>query len=406
MFNIFVLGAGFSKPAGMPLGSELFPEVLRRAKTINLSDLFHEGINRTKDANLYEGILRQDIESFLKYSAKLKNSSITEDEINFEEFLSYLDIEHYLGLRGSHTWSREGNMSQMIIKNLLAQVLFEKMSSIKEEDYDLYESFVRHLNPDDLIITFNYDTILETCFENSDKAYRFFPHRLSYVGELRGLSPYGGTIDTEHRREVVLLKVHGSIDWFDIEPYERHHKDAMQQGSFRLPEHTIFNNPTAFKPKKIIEGPYFERSLLNRIYRVRNLEEYFKNSNLVSEAPLILPPSSNKIVYLNALREFWTSSSSYSDQPVFAAKNVIVIGFSLPKHDDYITQPLFGLISKTQDLDPEVVIKPQLKIVDYRGTDDDRQEFRNRYPFVNWNSTQCYFDGFNEQAIEMIFEES
>ena len=88
MYSIFILGAGFSKPAGIPLGSELFKEVLKRAK----------------DIDLYEHILKRDIEQFLEYYNKLNDLSITEEKINFEEFISYLDIEHYLALKGSDTW--------------------------------------------------------------------------------------------------------------------------------------------------------------------------------------------------------------------------------------------------------------------------------------------------------------
>ena len=34
MYSIFILGAGFSKPAGMPLGDELFELILKEAKRI------------------------------------------------------------------------------------------------------------------------------------------------------------------------------------------------------------------------------------------------------------------------------------------------------------------------------------------------------------------------------------
>ena len=53
--RVFVLGAGFSKPAGLPLCFELFNEIIKEAKS--------------KD--LYDG-LKEDIDSFLEYQLKAK----------------------------------------------------------------------------------------------------------------------------------------------------------------------------------------------------------------------------------------------------------------------------------------------------------------------------------------------
>ncbi len=36
MCRVFVLGAGFSKPAGLPLTTELFGEIVSKAKSIRL----------------------------------------------------------------------------------------------------------------------------------------------------------------------------------------------------------------------------------------------------------------------------------------------------------------------------------------------------------------------------------
>lgn len=92
----------------MPLGDEFFELILKEAnKTI-----------------LYENILKRDIERFLEYYNKINCLSITENEINFEEFISYLDIEHYLALKGKNTWTIEGNRSQLVIRNLIAKILY------------------------------------------------------------------------------------------------------------------------------------------------------------------------------------------------------------------------------------------------------------------------------------------
>lgn len=381
MYSIFILGAGFSKPAGMPLGDEFFELILKEAKkTI-----------------LYKNILKRDIERFLEYYNKINCSSITENEINFEEFISYLDIEHYLALKGKNTWTIEVNRSQLVIRNLIAKILYQKMSLMKKSDYDLYNTFAENLDPGDIIITFNYDTIIERCLERKNKLYRLFLDRFSSV------SHDGGIID-DSKKEVILLKMHGSIDWFDIEKYDTSYDYYKQNDYFQLPKHAIFSNQHTFMPMKIINGPYFKDSLLNRIYRVNNLKKYFEQRNFVTESPLILSPSFNKIVYLNPLKEFWYSFYSAGS----LNQKVVIIGFSLPEHDDYIKQPMFTLIDNFQNYDPKVSTfkKSKLKVVDYRRNNDEIQKFKDRYSFVKWDNTKCYFDGFDRRAVEIIFEKN
>lgn len=383
MFNIFILGAGFSKRAGVPLGAELFKEVLSEAKSVNL----------------YENILRPDIERYLEYYNKLNKGSITENEINFEEFISYLDIENFLKLKGKNTWSDKGERSQIAIRNLIAKIIYQRTSSINQGDLSIYETFVKKLKPRDIIITFNYDTIIEKCLEKQGMPYRLFLDRLSSVGNNMGI----GDNSDRAEGEIILLKMHGSIDWFNIEEYDKQYNYFKKDKYFQLPQHIIFSDPLKFDLTKIIDGPYFEDSLLNRIYRVRkDLYTYFLSNSFVFEQPLILVPSFNKIVYINPLKEFWYS--------FYAAgvynQTVAIIGFSLPGHDDYMKQGICTLIDNFQnDHSGEPLLKKtKLKIVDYRKNEQDIQEFKNKYSFVNWNNTDCYFNGFDEKAIEMIFE--
>src|SRR5450830_384202 len=94
-FRIFIIGAGFSVHAGLPLGAQLFELVLEK--------IHHRyGID-----NKLEG----DLHSYLKYRLRCNGLSI-EHPVDYEKFMSHLDLEHYLGLRGSDTWSEEGNESQ------------------------------------------------------------------------------------------------------------------------------------------------------------------------------------------------------------------------------------------------------------------------------------------------------
>jgi hypothetical protein len=380
MSSIFVLGAGFSKPAGLPLGRELFPEILREAKNRQILQL-----------------LERDIASFLKYLKSSRGITIAPEQIDFEEFISYLDVEHFLMLKGSDHWSEEGNEGQIAIRNLIALVLHSRQSAMKDSDYALYDDFVRRLSPGDFVIGFNYDTILENAFKRVEIPHRLFPIRYSRV------FAFHGEVE-ENESEAILLKMHGSIDWFDISNYERNYQDLRRQGIFVQPRNAIFVNHRNFFPEKIIDGPYFEDSPLQNIYRIENLDKYLRETSLVIEAPLIISPSFSKMVYLNPLREFWRGFNSAG----LFQKRVVIIGFSLPEHDEYIRQPLHKLITNFQEYDPHIddFKKAKFKIVDFRQTEAEIAQYQDTYRFVNWTESCCYFQGFNKQALDMIFSDS
>ena len=190
-YNIYILGAGFSKPAKLPLGDELFELVINEVKKTTTW--------RGQKVNLYDNFIKPDIEKFISYKMSIEGKPLYENEVNFEEFLSYLDIEHYLGLLGGDTWSKEGNESQVLMRNYISKVIFDKQNKIAEADFKLYELFAEKLKPEDIIITFNYDTILEKVLDMKKIKYRFFPMRYDKVDE------DGVTLNTT-ADEVIILK--------------------------------------------------------------------------------------------------------------------------------------------------------------------------------------------------------
>jgi len=379
MFDLYLIGAGFSKQVGLPLGKEFFNLILDNAKSRHLVD----------GSNLYENILEPDIESFLDYvnaTTKFKSLSISKEQIDFEEFISFLDIEHFLRLRGSDHWSNIGNGSQILIRNIIADILNYKLSLITNTKYELYKSFLKRLEPNDYIITFNYDNLIENCLNDLGKNYRLFPDRTN---------PDGSSLIGE---EIVLLKMHGSIDWFDLSYFEDQIKVAQQYKDYYTPKHTIFSNPKIFQPTKIVDETYFGNSL-NKIYKVKNLSEYFKKTDMVTESPLIVSPSFSKILYLNPLREFWNGFNNEGS----SNKRVVIIGFSLSAHDEYLKQAVYRLIYNFQNYERRYYNKSRLKIVDFAENKKEIKDFKKRYSFVNWRRADCYFEGFNQKSIDMIF---
>lgn len=377
--NVFILGAGFSKPAGLPLGNELFGEIIRYAKL----------------RGLYENILQADIATFLEYTHEANGEYLSEEQINFEEFISYLDIEHFLRLRGSDHWSNEGNRSQLVIRNLIGLSLYLRQESIKDEAFSLYENFVNRLEPGDWVFTFNYDTILEGAFKKQNIPYRLFQTRY------KNLSFYGGEVDSDRDNEIVLLKMHGSIDWFDKSHYLRNRDYLRGSGKDIKPHNAVFDGRKDFRIKSLVEQPYPKDSALNSIYVLENLGDYFGESNLITEVPLIISPSFSKVVYLNPLTEFWAGFSRSGT----VEKRVAVIGFSLPEHDEYLRQPLFWFLHNFQSYESPFCKKTKLKMVDLKQSGGEILDYKNRYKFIDWDKADCVFDGFDAAALEVIFSE-
>jgi len=137
-FGLFILGAGFSKPAGLPLGPELWDEIRRR------------GFAKSGRASKF----REDLDNYIEYRNCCDGIKLTYEQVDFESFLAFLDIEHYLGLRGGDTWSSHGNEGQVVVKTLIGEILTERTPQI-ERIPQRYLDFASILKPNDLVLTFN-----------------------------------------------------------------------------------------------------------------------------------------------------------------------------------------------------------------------------------------------------------
>ena len=367
MYGIFVLGAGFSKPAGFPLGSELMSRVLAAAKA---------------RGPLHRNVLLPDIKNFLAYLAQAKDKPIGEEEINIEEFVTYLDIDRTLGLEPDYFF--HGNRSQSAIRNLIAFVLFQCQQNMSQQQWQLYEDFARRLEPTDVVITFNYDLILETSLKRIGKPFRLFPFR----------QREGGSVGPE--KEIVILKLHGSIDWFDISGfyhYEQHLGFSEIDG---LPKSLVFNSQY-FVPTQIVDDERDNDDLLRNLYTIENLGTYFEQSDFLIDVPFIVSPSYQKLVHLSPIRKFWQSFDSAGA----VNSKLAVIGFSLPDYDEYVRQALYWTVRNFQEVNS--VEKSDVVLVDYRQSQDQIEDYKSNYRFVNWAKARTHFDGLDSQAIDMIF---
>ena len=262
---IYILGAGFSKPAGLPVADELWKEVVRRA------------LPMSQRASKF----RASLENYIEYQRRCFGKSLTFETVNFEQFCGYLDIEHHLGLLGSDTWSTQGNEAQVIIKMLIAQILTERTPASNKIP-KLYIDFAKQLKPYDRILTFNYDILLERALDAAGVPFRLYPHRYETVDR------NGSTIDWR-REEVVVLKMHGSVDWFDKTKFNWLREDARLHGHHGfVPHDAIFNSDLRTTP--LVEGPRPDNDPIANIHRLIDVEAYYQRPALFLSTPRLINP--------------------------------------------------------------------------------------------------------------------
>jgi hypothetical protein len=378
-FGVYVLGAGFAAPAGLPLATELWEEVRHRADLATGRAAVH---------------FREDLDNYLDYRSDADGSRFSDGDVQFEEFLAFLDVEHYLGLRGSDTWSSEGNETQVLIKTLIGEILSERTPTADCVP-DLYLRFARALKPPDLVLTFNYDVLLDRALEAAGVSYRLFPDRFEDVGDL------SATVDSS-RDEVIVLKMHGSIDWFDRSAYERLEDRRLKSGLRPGHGHPVFDHVDELGVIPLTEGPRFAGDPLQKIYRITDVRRLYESRPLFRATPVLLNPSSLKLIYSESFRSFWDGLGR-AGVLNFALG---IIGFSLPNQDEYVRQVVYRLVKNYQNLywdEPALEHrKTPVVLVDFRKTPESKVALLERYRFIRQDRARFYWGGLDETALSIL----
>lgn len=385
--RLFVLGAGFSKPAGLPLSNELLDLVLADLLSLH-GDETH---------------LHRSIPGYLEFLKATRGSEPA--QIDIEEFAAYLDYRHAFGILGTDTWSQEGNRDQFLLRWGIGRVLHAATPQGNALP-ELYIEFARRLRARDLVVSFNYDLLLERSLEQVGQPYRHFPYRFTSV------SPGGGTCDDPRdEEEVRIVKPHGSLDWVSRGPYERK-LDYMERTAIPGVDGRAFGeeNDTLFGPNgvspthSLVEGPRPHEDPLSQIQVIDDLNAYYA-SRLVaySHPPLILAPSDAKQLYGLTLRELWSGLAGWG----FGWGGISIVGYSLPSADPYAQQVIYEIVRGYQTglEDPGFRIGPMhpIGLVDKRVSTAERQDIEDRLRFLPPEHAQIRLDGFDAAAMETIF---
>ena len=327
----------------------------------------------------------------MEYLEDCEGTEVDIATIDYEKFLGFLDNEHYLGLKGKDTWSDQGNESQLMVRHAIVKVLHERTPTSPPV---LYRRFVKSLNLTDYVITFNYDTLLESALEAEGIPYRLFPMRFSEVG-------WGYNTVDNSRDEVVVIKLHGSIDWCDRSYYENQVK-RYESLPVSIPDrHPIFGNERIVASRRLTEGPRSEDDPLKNIYRVTDVGDLVP-LEFWKWCPLILPPSHAKLFYAETLRGLWWGIQRDGGYTL----SLCVVGYSLPTHDEYVRQAFYSIFKNYTDFADDMKIldhtKTPLRILDRANKGDSGADIRARYRFANWCHVDLKLGGFSESTLPWL----
>lgn len=232
--------------------------------------------------------------------------------------------------------------------------------------------------------------MLEQALEAEGVRYRLFPNRFSEIHY------HYSTVDTSSE-EVTLLKLHGSINWFDRTMYQ----ELADASPNYQPRNPVFGPDRVVTPEPLTDGPRPKNDPLNSVFRVRNIGPLIDRS-FWECPPLILSPSHTKILYFQPLKEFWYGLQESGG----VSLSLGVIGYSLPPYDDYARQALYHVFRNYTGHAPDLELfghrKTKVRILDYRPDIKSETDLRNRYRFTDWNRTELRLDGFSEDSAKWL----
>lgn len=270
--RLFVLGAGFSAAAGIPLTGTLLAGAMARF--------------RAECHGLFERV-----DGYVNTCFRLGESVSDYHRLSLSEICTFL---HYKELReygGGERWSDAGSRENLALRYFLAKEVALRTPPI-DAIPELYRRFAEQLCPGDIVISFNWDTLLELSLEAISK-------------------PYSYQITDNC---VAIFKPHGSINW-----------------RLGLPESSKATwHSFEFTEGMMTEEVYFTEAL------VHPHSWLHVPSPLGEVQPFIVLPGFGKAFDVRRLAPLW-----YKPEFAFAfTHDIFIIGLSLTQ-DDFIVRSFF-----------------------------------------------------------------
>ena len=299
--------------------------------------------------------------------------------------LAYSHRKHFLRLLGSDEYFAHGSESIVATRTAIQEILIEQTPL---EPPIVYRDFAERLTPRDVVLTFNYDTLLEQA--------------LDYIGKPYTLTPeWWLANEPDDPNCVDVLKLHGSIDWYD----RQYHDDAArwheEKGQDVPDGDPMFGPDPSIPIESLARGAVeaFGQHLLPRVFRVPNHREHFPISGrFASIVPFILPLAYDKLLGYDAIIDLWENLHRTLD----AFSTVVVVGYSMPRYDSYAYEALGRIFVDYQQGGDTTNWEQRRVPIQIITLAPSAQEALSLIPFMEKDKTRVWHNGFSREALEWL----
>ncbi len=308
--------------------------------------------------------------------------------VDLERVLAYSHRKHYLGLLGPDEYFEHGSRSIVAARRAIQQVL---IAATPSSPPPLYLKFCHNLSPNDLVLTFNYDTLLEQSLDDVIKPYTLTPEWWLSRERLESGQKY-----------VDLLKLHGSVDWYTRQYHDEATRWHYEQGNHVPDCDPIFGPNPLVQPEPLSRAPVegLGQRILAQVFRVPNHLEHFPFEERFGShvVPFVLPLAHDKLLGHDAILDLWESLHHTMD--IFSA--IIIIGYSMPSYDNYAYEALGSLfVSYQQGGDTTKWGQRRVPIQVITKSASGESALKG-IPFLDPSKTRVWHKGFSHESLQWI----
>lgn len=271
--RVFILGAGFSAAAGVPLTDELLQEALR---------LFS-----AECPGIYSRVENYAMELMCQ-----ETGALDVKHLNFSEFCTFLEFIELREYGGGERWNENGSREKMALRYFLAKTIVARTPKLNDIP-NLYIEFANQLQPGDFVISFNWDGLLEASLQAVGKPY---------------------TYDRSDKNAITISKFHGSVNW-------------------RLgPPRRLDGNKSILNWEQLDFGSRMMDRYLYQTPELLESQQWHNFQPLCEVDPYLVLPGYGKAFDVRANAPLW-----YKPDFMFAfTHDVYIIGLSLARDDFFI----------------------------------------------------------------------
>ena len=311
--RVYILGAGFSKPAGFPLAAELTDAVIASyLEAAGDDEEFRSFVEHVK--NVHGWLHRRNCRAL----------GIEEFFLIAEQHIKFVRARHHMESVGRYDGETAYTASEDVetwlgyLEDHLLDVLVER-----DERADLkpIHRLVESLRAEDEVISFNYDILFERACDD-----RGLPYWLGFEAQPKPQQPY-----------VTLYKLHGSMDWV---------RPPRQQGQVGHNLELLYRKKDANRERKKNTDPTGDAEYDHELVRIRDrhkMLQIIKDRDTTKNywsgwAGL----GDRKDVFLiPGLGELWHTAR----ESLYNVEEIVIVGFSM-SDQDLMARYTFGAFMK------------------------------------------------------------